>query len=110
LLEQERFLISELLVLFFIVEVAEEGDKLLLVLNQDIKDGFGLVRVGHEHFEDVESLKLNSFVLVPQEVHHQFEVLLIADVLGHDVEIGSVQQQLAKKLERLPSGHIILGV
>jgi len=85
---------------FFIVEVAEEGDKLLLVLNQDIKDGFGLVRVGHEHFEDVESLKLNSFVLVPQEVHHQFEVLLIADVLGHDVEIGSVQQQLAKKLAK----------
>jgi hypothetical protein len=80
------------------VEVAEEADELLLVLGEDVEDGLGLVGVGHEHLEDVEGLELDVFALVPQEVHHQLQVLLVTNVLGHHIEVGPVQQQLPQQL------------
>lgn len=51
---------------FLVVEVAEEGDKLLLVLSENVQNGFCLVGVGHENLEDMEGLKLDVLALVPQ--------------------------------------------
>lgn len=47
----------------------------------------------------MERFKLNVFALVPEQVHHHFEVGLARDVSGHDVEIGTVEENLAQQLE-----------
>lgn len=46
----------------------------------------------------MEGLKLDVGTLVPEEVHHQLQVLGLADVARHHCEVVSVQQQLPKKL------------
>ena len=60
LLDQVGFLVVELLVLRPVrVELGQELDQLVLVPDQDVQDGFGLVGVGHKHFKDVERLELD---------------------------------------------------
>lgn len=46
----------------------------------------------------MEGLKLDVGTLVSKEIHHEFQVLRLADVAGHHREIVSVQQELAEKL------------
>lgn len=46
------------------------------------------------YFENVEGLKLDVAALIPQEVHHELEVLWLADVLRHDGEVVAVEEQL----------------
>ena len=58
----------------------------------------------------MESLKLDVLGLVFQHVHHQLEVVWIADVFGHHREIVSVQEQLPQQLERLSLGHVVITV
>jgi len=63
--------------------------------------GFGDARcVQHEccfvfYLEDVEGLKLDVGALVSEQIHHQLEILRLADVARHHREVMSVQQQLA---------------
>jgi len=52
------------------------------------------------YLKDVEGLKLDVGALVPQQVHHQLEVLWPADVARHHREVVAVQQQLAQQLGR----------
>lgn len=47
------------------------------------------------HLKNMESFKLNVPAGVPQQVHHQLEVLRVADVLGHRGEVVSVEQELS---------------
>lgn len=50
LFDQIGLLVAELLVLGAVVlELAEELDEFGLVLQQDVEDGLGLVRIGHKH-------------------------------------------------------------
>lgn len=50
------------------------------------------------HLEDVESLELDVGAFVSEQVHHQLQVLRLADVARHHREVMSVQQQLTQKL------------
>lgn len=80
------------------MEVAEESNQFVLILDQNIENGGRLVGICHKYFENVEGFKLNVSALVTKERHHQFQIFLFADVFGHNIEIGSVQQQLTQKL------------
>lgn len=51
------------------------------------------------YLEDMEGLKLDVGTLVSQQIHHQLEILGLADVARHHREVMSVQQELAQKLE-----------
>lgn len=46
----------------------------------------------------MESLKLNVGALVPQEIHHELQVLWFTDVPCHDCEIVSVEEQFTQQL------------
>lgn len=59
--------------------------------------------------EDVKGFELNVLALVAQHVHHHLEVRLLSDITRHDTEIGTVEQYLAKKFERLPFGDVVVG-
>lgn len=61
------------------------------------------------HLEHMEGLELNVSALIPQQVHHHLEVCLNRDVLGHDVEVGPVEEDLAEEFKRLAFGYIVRG-
>ena len=44
----------------------------------------------------MEGLKLNVTTTFPQHVHHQFQVLGVADVPRHRGEVMSVQEQFSQ--------------
>ena len=57
LFDQVGLFIIELFVLRSVVlELSEELDELVLVLQQNVQDGLGLVGVGHEHLGEQESV------------------------------------------------------
>ena len=58
----------------------------------------------------MKGFELNVFALAAQHVHDQLEVLLVSNVPRHDVEIGTVEQDLAEKLERLSLGDMAKGL
>jgi len=47
----------------------------------------------------VEGLKLDVAALVPEQVHHEFQILRPADVFRHYGEIVPVEKQLTQQLE-----------
>lgn len=59
--------------------------------------------------EHMERLKLDILALVPQQVHHHLEVPLARNVLGHDVEVGTVEQDLAEEFDGLPFRYVVGG-
>lgn len=61
------------------------------------------------NLENVERFKLNIFALVSQHVHHHLKVRLLCNVPCHDVEVGAIEENLAKKLKRLSFGYIVVG-
>lgn len=46
----------------------------------------------------MKSFKLDVAAVVPQQVHHQFQVLGSTDVFGHDRKVVSVQQEFSQEL------------
>ena len=48
---------------------------------------------GAVYLKDVKGFKLDVGAFIPKEVHRQFEVLWLADVLGHDGKVVPVQDQ-----------------
>lgn len=46
------------------------------------------------YLEDMKGFKLDVGAFVPQQVHHELQVLRLADVLGHDGEVVAVQDEL----------------
>jgi hypothetical protein len=47
------------------------------------------------NFEYMKRLELDILALVTKEVHHHFEICFVRDVSGHDIEVCSVEENLA---------------
>lgn len=47
----------------------------------------------------MKGFKLDVSALVSQHVHHELQVLGLADVFGHHSEVVSVQEKFAEKLK-----------
>ena len=60
------------------------------------------------YFKNMKGLELNIATLLTQHVHHELEIVGIADVSGHDSEVVSVEKQLAEQLERLPPCDVVV--
>ncbi len=58
-----------------------------------------LWQIGQTHLEYVERFKLDVPALITQKVHHHLEVRFRADIPGHDVVIGSVEEDLSQEFE-----------
>jgi hypothetical protein len=43
----------------------------------------------------MKRLELDILALVTKEVHHHFEICFVRDVSGHDIEVCSVEENLA---------------
>jgi hypothetical protein len=54
----------------------------------------------------VEPLVLNHFAIIFEQLHAEFQILPAFNVCHHHVVIGSVQQDLTKKLYTLALGNI----
>lgn len=99
------------------MEVGEEFDQSIAVSQKNFGDGAGLVWIGHKYLEKVKltkekqkyirkstiylehmkSFKLDIPALLPQHVHHQLEVVRIAYIPGHDVEVVSIQEKFTQQ-------------
>lgn len=55
----------------------------------------------------MKRLELYILALIPQQVHHHFEIGLVRDVARHYVEVGAVEEDLAEKLEGLSLGDVV---
>ena len=111
LLDQVGFLVVELLVLRPVrVELGQELDQLVLVPDQDVQDGFGLVGVGHKHFEHVKRLELDVSRFFLQHVHHKFEIVGVGNIFGHHRKVVSIKEEFAQQFERLPPSYIVITV
>lgn len=56
------------------------------------------------HLEDVKGFKLDVPALVSQHIHHELEVLGLADVFRHHSEVVSVQEKFAEELKTVWRG------
>lgn len=57
----------------------------------------------------MKGLELNVLALAAQHVHHHLEVRLLSDITRHDVEVGTIEQYLSEKFERLSFGDVVVG-
>ena len=62
------------------------------------------------YLEHMKSLKLNIPTFVSQHIHHQFQVIRVRNVLGHDIEVCPVKKKLAKEFKGLALRHVVVGV
>lgn len=46
------------------------------------------------YLKNMKGFKLDVGTFIPKEVHHEFQVLRLADVLCHDGKVVAVQDQL----------------
>ena len=54
----------------------------------------GLLVLPWQYLEDVEALELDVATFLAQHVHHQLQVVRVADVARHDCEVVSIKQKL----------------
>lgn len=71
--------------------MGEEVEQLVAVHEEDLLHGDGLVGVGHEDLEDVETLVLDHLPVAAQEVHADLQVLASVHVRGHDIVVRTVE-------------------
>lgn len=62
--------------------------------------------VGDKHLEDMEAFVLDHLAVVSEQVHADLEVLAAVDVGGHDVVVGSIQEDLAEEFDGLALGDV----
>lgn len=111
MLDQKLTLVNKLLVLGTLLEeVGQESEELVPVHDEDFLDGDRLVRVGDKDLKHVEAFVLDHFAVVTQEVHADLEMLARIDVACHDGVVGTVEQDLAEKLDRLALGDVAVGL
>lgn len=55
----------------------------------------------------MERLELDILAPVLEQVHHDFEVLLVGNVPSHDFKVCPIEQDLAEEFERLPLCDIV---
>ena len=51
------------------------------------------------YLENMECFELDVLALIPQQVHHHFEVGLVRNVPCHDVEVRTIKEDFPQKLE-----------
>ena len=57
---------------------------------------YGVILPGSIYLEHMESFKLNILALISKKVHHHLKVGLVRDVTCHHVEVGPIEENLAK--------------
>ena len=62
------------------------------------------------YLEDVKGLELDVPGLFLEHVHHELEVVRVGNVSCHHRKVMSVQQELAKHLQRLPPRDVVVAV
>ena len=85
------------------VELGQELDKFLLIAQQNVQNRLRLVRVGHEHFEDVESFKLDVARLFLKHVHHQLQVVRVRNIPSHNLQCSSITDSELRRTMALKS-------
>ena len=55
-----------------------------------------MIQPGSIYLEYMESFKLNILALISKKVHHHLKVSLVRDVTCHHVEVGPIEENLAK--------------
>lgn len=58
----------------------------------------------------MKGLELNISTLLAQHVHHELEIVRIANVSGHYGEVVAVEEQLAEQFERLTPRDVVVRV
>jgi len=58
----------------------------------------------------MKALVLHHLAVVSEQVHANLQMLSAVDVLGHDVVVGSVEEDLAQELDGLPLGDVAVGL
>lgn len=51
------------------------------------------------YLKDMEGFELDVWTFVPKQVHHEFQVLWLANIFGHNGEVVAVQDQLTQQLQ-----------
>ena len=87
---------SELFDLFYKVS-------LFVIAQQNVQNRLRLVRVGHEHFEDVESFKLDVARLFLKHVHHQLQVVRVRNIPSHNLQCSSITDSELRRTMALKS-------
>ncbi len=100
-------ILVELQILFFSLEITEESKKLTAIGNQNRDDLRWFVGIGNKHLEHMESFNLDALAWISQQVHEVAHVGFGAHIPHHDIDIGSVQQDLTQQFHHLPSGDVI---
>ena len=57
---------------------------------------YSVILPGSTYLEHMESFKLNVLALISKKVHHHLKVGLVRDVTCHHVEVGPIEENLAK--------------
>ena len=92
------------------MKVRKELDESFSIADEDVENGLWFVGIGDEDFEDVEGFELDVAAPIAQHIHHQLEVLRIGNILGHDGEIMTVQQEFPQELERLSLRDVVFRI
>ena len=98
------------LTILIVVEILEESKQFFLIPSENGFDLRRLLGIGNKDLEYMERFELNVLALIAEEVHHHLEVDIVRNVARHDVEVGTVQKNLAEKFEGLPLRHIVGGL
>ena len=113
---QEALLVDELVVVRpFCKELRQEFQELLPIVDQNLLNGYRLVRVGDEdlsgqsvarrhrskqgYLKHMEALILHHLAVVLEQVHADFQVIARINICHHDVVVGPIQQDLAKQFD-----------
>lgn len=75
------------------IESGEQGHLVASLWNTDLKH--------------MEGLELDVLALVLQQCHDELQIRFVGDISGHDIEVCSVKQYLAKEFEGLALGDIV---
>jgi hypothetical protein len=110
------------------MEPLEESQKLLLVPTQNCfylrrflgvrnehlaskgaksAGGNTLTKTRQNDLEDMERLELDVLALISQQVHHHLEISFAGDVSRHDIEVCTVEENLAQEFEGLAFRHVV---
>lgn len=87
--------------------------KCRLPAQRRLREGARCMRLPTKKFiylEDVETLVLNHLSVILQQVHAQLQMLAAVDILRHYAIVGSVEEDLSEKLNRLSFCYVRVGL
>ena len=54
-----------------------------------------------EYLEDMKPFILDHFAVVTKQIHTDLQMITSVNVLSHNIEVDSIQQELSKQLDGL---------